>query len=271
MRKRYLPIAVLLGLSALAALAGYLVTPDRSGHARILLPNTAGRVVFTHDTHAQDYKIACTRCHHEQGGVPAEAAKGQGAMLCASCHGVRIDAEFVETHVERYAKNGGDKSCVTCHHVEFAGLASGWDHDTHKDDYASGDCQTCHHTPDIEPEPQKCSNCHSPAKPGPDFKAVSRIGLSKAAHEKCLPCHEAAFEEKLEGCATCHDSVQTRERLAAGSLDKKFSACASCHEGVEAEALIPGRMDAFHKQCMGCHESVKKGPYSKEQCKQCHN
>ena len=269
MNKSSKPVAV-AGLILIAlAFAGYLYPSSTEAVPhRVLLDNERGRVVFTHKAHTGYQDTSCISCHHElritdgrtrlarDAGV---SAAGQPAVLaCGACHRPESDPGFVEDHQEYYAREGGPDSCIRCHHTVAAGLSEGWDHSAHMD-YAGGDCQACHHTEEIEPEPQACSNCHDATG-----STTADVSLKTAAHSKCLPCHEDIFEEKLSGCASCHQLTPPAMEEGKAMDTAQFAACASCHENT------PSRMNAFHTQCFTCHDTAGKGPGSQAPCAQCH-
>ena len=245
---------------AVVAVIGYLIpAPAQKIPERILLDNAAGKVVFNHQQHARDSKIPCQTCHHESTQPRDEV------QACGTCHGVKFNENFRKTHAETIKDKA---SCVTCHHVEFTPKVK-WSHKAHAEEYGV-DCRSCHHQDtNIEPEPQNCADCHQQK----DDKAV--ISLRKAAHEKCQSCHAEMFEAKVKGCAQCHTKVESRARLDksgpdAFKINPIYADCASCHVGQKTQELVPDRMGAFHGQCIKCHEKNGKGPFTKEQCAQCH-
>lgn len=264
LQKRYLPIAVLTGVLAVVAVAGYLLPePHETVPRRILLDNAGGAVVLQHADHAFEQKIPCQKCHHES------PVKRENVQRCESCHGVTFDAAFRKNHVAAFNDNA---SCATCHHYELA--SKKWGHKKHQEEYGL-DCRECHHkNTDIEPEPQNCADCHESGAPPTNKKPEEGVppNLADAVHARCVTCHEDMFAAKAKGCAQCHSQKAVRHMLPKEGLvrlNPMFTNCAVCH-GLPAEKLIPGRMDAYHKQCMGCHEKEKKGPFGKEQCAQCH-
>lgn len=287
LQKRYIPIVVLTLLAALTALAGYLpISPAPQNPQatvipeRILLDNAAGKVVFDHKKHAENAGIACQTCHHES------LVKRYNVQKCNVCHGVTFDQKFRKNHAQDIKD---PTSCATCHHVEFAAKVA-WDHKKHVEEY-SIDCRSCHHTDvNIEPEPQNCADCHQ--KTGD--KAMPSI--RNAVHARCASCHADMFDAKVKGCAQCHTKIESKTRLitppatllnttpttsdAKPSTDANapspftvnpmYADCAVCHVGQKTQELVPDRMNAFHGQCIKCHEKTGKGPFTKEQCSQCH-
>ncbi len=45
--------------------------------------------------------------------------------------------------------------------------------------------------------------------------------------------------------------------------------CSTCHDAL-AELSDDNRMTVFHDLCIVCHQDYGVGPYSNEQCNQCH-
>ena len=239
-----------------------LPAPREDAPRRVLLDNAGVPVVFQHARHALSQKIPCEQCHHE-----SPVRRGH-VQRCASCHGALFDAAFKKTHVAAFNDNA---ACATCHHHELA--ARKWGHARHQEELGV-DCRECHHKDaGVEPEPQNCADCHDSGAPtGKKVEEGAPPGLADAAHARCVTCHEEMFAAGARGCARCHSQTTVRDILPGEGLVRLnpiFTNCAVCH-GLPAEKLIPGRMDAYHKLCMGCHEKLKKGPYAREQCAQCH-
>lgn len=263
MQKRYFPIALLTVILAVLAVVGYVLPlPREAVPQRVLLDNAGGPVVLQHAEHAFQQKIPCEKCHHES------PVRRENVQRCESCHGAAFDAAFRKNHVAAFNDNA---SCATCHHYELA--AKKWGHKRHQEEYGV-DCRECHHkNTEIEAEPQNCADCHDSGAPtGKKAEEGTPPNLADAVHARCGTCHEEMFAAKAKGCAQCHSQTAVRDILPKEGLVKlnpMFTNCAVCH-GLPAEKLIPSRMDAYHKLCMGCHEKLKKGPYGKEQCAQCH-
>lgn len=264
MGKRYTPIIAFTGAMWLVALAGYSVfdNAESSTPNRIRFDNAGGIVVFDHMKHAEKYSISCERCHHES------ATPRDNVQSCGTCHGIEFDEAFIATHATTMTDKA---SCVTCHHSEFK--ASKWSHDEHVDDYGL-DCTSCHHDEDIEPTPTNCADCHESTF-GVKNAVIdaSMPNIEHAVHARCADCHQDMFDAGVEGCKSCHDFTDTRALLAeTGKAEVAASSadCMVCHKDQKLGDLIPNRMGAFHGQCMTCHEEAGKGPFQKDQCKQCH-
>ncbi len=278
MQKRYAPLFIVLGLAALAVVAGVILkAPEPLSPIKILMPNAGGRVVFNHRQHAEDYGFDCTICHHER------ELSSYEPQPCGSCHGVTFDQKFVADHQKTF---GSDyEACLTCHHTEITETAWNRDmHDLHAESIAES-CQTCHHEmEDFGTDAQSCATegCHERLAPGQPAPADAQPPLYRdAVHTTCATCHPhtEAFEEGLDGCASCHDlSTPRKDYVAKGlkTLPKEqidsFSKCAACHYEKPVEEVFLDRMSAYHKQCGDCH-AERGGPsveQAKNQCYQCH-
>lgn len=264
-QKRYLPIIVLVLAAAVVALVGYNL-PDNAPPVpeRVLLDNASGKVVFDHKLHSGVLQLKCVQCHHEN-PTPRE-----NVQPCRTCHGPEFNAAFRTTHTVAITDTA---SCVTCHHMEYK--RKDWGHKKHVEEHGLA-CTECHHGKEVEPEPHGCTDCH-------DAKGDKGMPALKAAvHAKCRTCHEEKFAaqnpRKPAGCADCHTLVPGRERLLASEragssafhVNEAYAHCAVCHEGAKPQDLVPGRMAAYHGQCITCHEKRGKGPFTKDQCNQCH-
>ncbi|NDV19431.1 cytochrome C [Pseudodesulfovibrio sp. JC047] len=243
------PVIFAAILLLVAATIGYLGSDQTQPMpTRILFENKGGKVVFSHLVHHRDYQIECGRCHHDRPGE--SIAKPGEALACGSCHPNEFNQEFADNHMDSFPD---ESYCVRCHHREFDSLI--FDHEAHEE-YAS-DCAECHHGTDIEPEPQKCSNCHE------DTDENDLISMREAGHTSCANCHEDMFDQGLSSCKSCHTEVDMTE------YDGDYSSCESCHEADPRELVLP-HMNAFHDQCMSCHEEMGAGPYGPDNCNQCH-
>ncbi len=259
MQKRCIPILIFAVILALVAGVGYIMPdPVEEVPTRILFDNAAGKVVFNHQKHLAGDNIPCATCHHEM------IVEKETVIACGTCHGVAYDETFRTTHASTIK---GVDACATCHHMEFASKVD-WTHTEHAEEYGL-ECISCHHEDtDIEPEPQDCANCHE------STGDESMPSLRDAVHVKCQSCHEDMFENGIKDCASCHTTIDNKERLkkegaASFKLNDFYANCAACHTTTPAE-LIPSSMGAYHGQCITCHSDVGKGPYTQEQCSQCH-
>lgn len=125
-------VLLVLGVFCYAAYSQKLPDPPM----RIMFQSAAGRVLFDHQTHQQDYGIACFDCHHHH-----EEDEGD-LRACGDCH-VHPDAEAPPT------------ACWDCHEEDEV--------DAEEDALKRADafhnqCIGCHEENDIEPV--ECSGCH---------------------------------------------------------------------------------------------------------------
>lgn len=284
---------IIFGLCLLLlAIAGYMLPGQETPVTkRILLENPGGRVVFDHAVHVDNYGLDCADCHHELENIPeaeyAETFSAEQVLDCGTCHGVDFGDENEEVREAFAANHMGDfadpYACVTCHHLEFEPVEPiDWGHDMHFEDLGL-DCLSCHHDTSIEDVPQNCANCHDSdpdISPSNDLESSTLINdvnqgylsLKDAVHTRCMNCHFDKWDAGIVGCADCHVVIETSEIYADEGFympTDLYAKCQTCHESVPTNELIPVRMEAFHSLCMTCHEEMG-GPYTQEQCNQCH-
>lgn len=241
MQTRYKPITIVAILLGVLGVVGYLspASPEETP-SRLLFENAGGKVIFTHKTHAEGYKVPCQQCHHES------KTASKTPVPCASCHPASFEDGFVAEH----QKSIGKEYCGRCHHAVLGKLK--YSHEEHKSITAG--CTDCHHDTTVESEPSNCSDCHQ----AEGDEAMP--SLRDAIHKRCGTCHEDMFQKKIKGCVHCHDLAKD---------DAKHPACATCH--YDSKKLpIPAKMEAFHNGCMKCHKEKGAGPYTPKDCNKCH-
>ena len=245
MNKRYIPVTVITVLLFTLAAVGYLV-PAQSDEppVRVLFNNKGGKVIFAHETHFLENEPDCASCHHQE-------AEADTPISCQKCHVRQFNDLFIANHPDEF----DETYCIACHHPPAT--IDKFNHDVHANDYAGEDCQFCHHDWRIEPEPQKCANCHK------EFDDGDVINLRDASHARCADCHQDVYDQGSQGCGYCH------VRLEAKPEEVETIACVECHEEA-TDQLIPTTTRAFHGQCQGCHEERQAGPYGEEGCFRCH-
>ncbi|WP_243547180.1 cytochrome c3 family protein [Pseudodesulfovibrio tunisiensis] len=244
-----LPVIVIAVVLLGAAVLGYVKSDDTPKMpVRILFKNNGGKVIFSHLVHHRDYQIDCAQCHHDRKPMPH--GKDDETMACGSCHPTEFDDDYMAAHMDSFPD---ETYCVRCHHTEYGEVI--FDHEAHKD-YAS-DCYDCHHGKEIEPEPQKCANCHK------DDDSGELLSMRLAGHQSCANCHDDMFEKGLSSCKSCHVPVDMTQ------YEGDYTSCDKCHDSEVRELVLP-RMNAFHDQCMSCHEGMDAGPYGPDNCKKCH-
>ncbi len=106
MQKRYFQIAVIVAVMLAVGVVGYL-TPveEQDVPARVVMDNTGGRVIFTHQSHAEDYGYDCTDCHHDDIGADR-------FISCGSCHPTEFNEQFRADHQKAFPS---DEACIRCH------------------------------------------------------------------------------------------------------------------------------------------------------------
>lgn len=106
MSKRYFPITILTAVLLLVALFGYLrIVPAQDNPTRVVLDNPGGRVLFSHQHHAEDLGLDCADCHHDGGSPRLPEA-------CGSCHPAVFDKNYAQAHVKTFK---GSTACSRCH------------------------------------------------------------------------------------------------------------------------------------------------------------
>ncbi len=244
---------ILIGALLIVSVGGYLL-PDSSEQFpdKILMKNTAGRVVFDHKTHVEAYGLDCQVCHHDA------LSNGQAGQPCKTCHALEFDASF-----RGHARTMDPGTCATCHHMTM--LHKDWGHAAHIDGLGL-ECSSCHHDTQLEEEPQNCANCHDR-----DIDMGPILALRNAVHKRCANCHEDTFaSQDMTACYTCHVQSASRDMQGSGSISQNaLIPCATCHN-TEPSRLVPGTMAAYHGRCINCHKE-KGGPVDdKDKCAQCH-
>jgi hypothetical protein len=69
-----------------------------------------GEVDFAHLSHAEDYGVSCTECHHEYKDGKNTWEEGDPVKKCASCHDPNEDKGPVKK-----LKTAFHKNCKACH------------------------------------------------------------------------------------------------------------------------------------------------------------
>lgn len=72
-----------------------------------------GPVKFEHKKHEEDYKIACTECHHVYKDGKNVWKKGDPVQKCGACH----DPKEKKGNVDKL-QNAFHKNCKDCHKKE---------------------------------------------------------------------------------------------------------------------------------------------------------
>ncbi len=115
--------------------AAFSATPPEEP-IRLALQASTGRVVFDHQTHAQDYGLECGACHHH----PMDASETQS---CGVCHNLPEDGS-------------APSSCLDCHDPEDFDISTV----PNRADAFHGQCAGCHLNNGAGPMKDDCGLCH---------------------------------------------------------------------------------------------------------------
>jgi hypothetical protein len=72
--------------------------------------NKKGPVPLSHKKHSEDYKVACTECHHDYKDGKNVWQEGQPVLKCAECHDPLAKKGTVDK-----LQNAFHKNCKNCH------------------------------------------------------------------------------------------------------------------------------------------------------------
>lgn len=139
--KRAYGMAVILFVVGVICYAAFSA-PSPETPLRIMHKTTAGKVLFGHADHADDYGIACEDCHHH---APDEETVPKS---CKGCHVLPEDGT-------------APASCIDCH-----GEGTDYEMDISADEITNNadafhnQCGGCHEENDAGPAKKDCSQCH---------------------------------------------------------------------------------------------------------------
>lgn len=157
LKKRYFSITAIVAVMFLVALSGYLrLQAKHDVPARVIMDNNGGRVIFTHQAHAQDYGFECADCHHDNIGQDQPLA-------CGSCHPSAFDEKFRVEHQKTFPN---DEACMRCHSETPTGpLAKEDKPDTEiiptRADAFHNQCMSCHEESGGPYGKDSCYDCHA--------------------------------------------------------------------------------------------------------------
>lgn len=157
LQRRYIPIAVIIAVCFVAAIAGYAFTaPDKEAPVRVVMDNTGGRVIFTHMAHAEDYGLECTDCHHDDTGLDT-------FLPCGSCHPTEFNEEFRTTHPNNFPS---EEACLRCHDEVPTGPLAEEDRPLKEDiplraEAFHTQCMGCHEEYGGPTGEDSCYECHA--------------------------------------------------------------------------------------------------------------
>jgi len=216
-------------------------------------------VIFSHQKHTVDHKVACNECHK---GIPENTAitKEQRISMkdCIACH-----ATTAKTATTRRESDG----CATCHTT----IREGTRPVTHEQNWIrfhgqkakDGDqtglnqCSLCH-------TESSCNNCHNTQAPANHTHYWRERGHGATAsldRDACTTCH------KSDTCESCHKTTAPRSHRGqwAGPKDKH---CLSCHFPLQGETCA-----VCHQQGTPSHAKASPKPAwhtAGSNCRSCH-
>ena len=124
MEKRFYWITAIAILFFCVGMLGYFLAPAKRSElpSHILLPASAGDVVFSHEAHYASYKFACRECHHHPD------TKDPSFVSCQTCHTATVEnTSYLKTCSECHkvaqirktpmlnSKDAFHKQCIDCH------------------------------------------------------------------------------------------------------------------------------------------------------------
>jgi hypothetical protein len=194
-------LTIVVVVAVAAAIIGSLVGVEAEKTERLYFKNTAGAVLFDHESHSQA-AASCAACHHE---LYSSALSTE----CKSCHGEGFDPEDFK-HSE--LKEIHNRDCGQCHQVrdeEVHGTSCRECHPgAQQTETTTLSCTACHdddyspemlsHDEYLEIEDHSCLGCHQPQS------------VSTVYHTNCSHCHLETSPEKFaqaDGevrCGACH-------------------------------------------------------------------
>ena len=168
-------MAVILFLVGIICYAAFPVkTPEKP--VRLMFKCKAGKVLFTHSTHASDsgYGLSCTDCHHHNEDDEASF------MACSECH-VSEESTAVP------------QSCENCHELD----------ENHHEADSEKACADCHMLGEGGQTPETCNECHEPEDIEGQGKSMNLHIKSDAFHAQCINCHKDNDAGPVK-CSECH-------------------------------------------------------------------
>jgi len=157
LKQRYIPITVIVAILAALAVAGFAVPKKvQDVPSRAVMDNNGGRVIFSHQTHAEEYGFECTDCHHDDIGQ-------EKPLACGTCHPKAFDEKFRTEHQKAFPNTD---ACLRCHdEVPNGPLAEADRPDTEsiplRADAFHTQCMDCHEENGGPYGADSCYQCHA--------------------------------------------------------------------------------------------------------------
>ncbi|MBF0390137.1 MAG: cytochrome c3 family protein [Desulfamplus sp.] len=99
-------LAVVLFITGITCYAAF-DPPKSEEPIRLMFQNAAGKVLFTHAVHTQDYDLSCLDCHHN--------IEDDEVYSCKECHEATGD-EGMPSRTDAF-----HEQCIGCHNEKGAG------------------------------------------------------------------------------------------------------------------------------------------------------
>lgn len=178
-------------------------------------------------------RLSCLSCHdpHESTAGTLLRTDGSGASACQACH--RAEQSQLQ------GGGHGRQSCVDCHGMHRASATTGRGP-------KAGD-----------PGDQACVDCHA-GRSG----AKAQVELARG-HRLWVALPEAAGQEGVLGCRTCHEAHSGNDRLLVEGDVKQT--CLACHEaqatvvGTDHDAAVVA-VGGQDQTCLSCHPAHGAAP-----------
>jgi hypothetical protein len=124
MRKSRLLTCVMVAVLVVFAASFVVIAADTTAPETITIKSklwatpTKAPVEFTHKKHAEDYKIACTDCHHVFKDGQNVWKQGDPVQKCEECHNeptIQGEKKLPEAQQKLNLKLAYHDNCVGCH------------------------------------------------------------------------------------------------------------------------------------------------------------
>ncbi len=99
-------LAVVLFITGITCYAAF-PPPEPEEPVRLMFQNAAGKVLFTHSVHSQDYDLSCLDCHHN--------LEDDEVYSCRECHNATGDESMLSI------TDAFHEQCIGCHKEKGAG------------------------------------------------------------------------------------------------------------------------------------------------------
>lgn len=190
-------VALVFGI---LGITGAAIRKDEAsrGERPLVMPSSAGLVVFDHEGHT-NRATGCEVCHHELAGALM--------ATCVDCHGDEMEG-FMLPHEDLVSIEA--HTCDSCHEIAPVDAVQ--------------TCSTCHNrSSDSSPEPAACVDCHEPEI----IVAGVEHALLVDLHGDCSLCHQAGRYADVmhQQCIGCHRQENPDVFLTAEGDNR----CSACH------------------------------------------